>query len=455
MQNTFLEVTNHKSVITFNNRKKHNNRKTNHPQYKYKDNEFLNIVKVINKNAYKKIEQRFGNQESIAIVKDKLNNQIQSYKCRVKKYNKEIDKLNGLLIFESDDVKITDINKKISKKQKTVDKNKNKILELKSQYDEIIVPREKGKSSSKSYTELTMEITALPTNLLRNKAYGAELLQMVEDYLLKLINTGLNMDIHSYSLHLDQNGMPHIHTLLSTNESDMTFDKFLKSQYEWTEAKYQLNVDFNTFVKEHQICKDYDLEIDQITKGGKSDYLPINIFNSITKQSKKDVEKLFKRIEDKSQGTLMMDKDKHIQLLKQQLLNNYIKVRKYERTRQYLFRENKNKDEKIQELQNLVTNQIVNFENEFETKVLKIKELLKEKTLEINRLKNIDKNINNIVKNRILKVERVFQSKLDELMNKNSTLEDENETLKNFIKNKDLLQDYKEYREISQDFEIN
>jgi len=100
--------------------------------------------------------------------------------------------------------------------------------------------------------------------------------------------------------HTDQSCF-HVHALLEYGDgTNLTQD--LNRQYGKKGMQYSdMQIDFNTFMRGHNICRKYNLNMDEIVRGGRKEYLSLPQYKELTKQVKasavKQVEKVFDNLD--------------------------------------------------------------------------------------------------------------------------------------------------------------
>ena len=429
-QSTFCEVRSYKSLVSFRNRIYHNNRAKNHGFYKYARDEYLNIVELVDPNSYKKIQEDKNQIKQKVSGKNKLNNKIQSYKTRLRKYEKELDEFE-LKFNETNDPKI---KKKLDKKQKSIRKIQTTIDELEQEY-EALEDFKSSRGKGVNYNELVFEITNIPSVFCRDKKYGEDLLNMVKEY---INNLEINMDIHSFSLHMDQHGKPHVHVLGSYQNGSLNKDlanKFNGKPFNY----YDLQVDFNNFVSKHNITKKYNFQIQKIVKGGKKDYIGLNRYKEILEQSKQQAKQYIINLKKqfKTSGLLKqkLDLDGYLEAMEKKFYNllvekkmdqNLVKKLKYE-----LETQTTKKYEEVSDLE------------------LNIKKLQQKIQEYEHREEKLTQDIYNKFKNKFNGDLNKLNNAINNLHADNMTLQSQNDELlvyKNFVIENNLTNDFEDYK---------
>jgi len=378
MSSTYLEVRTYKSKSSFQRRLNHNSRKTNISSGNYKDDDFINIIKVNNSN------------KKLMIKKQELLNETTR-----SDYANKISKLRYRM--------------KFAKKPRTIEKLKVKIDDLESKR---VLTKNLKKQASKSYVEFVLTITNVKKNLKRDIEYSEDISKHLTIFIKDRFP---NLKVVQLATHLDQTN-PHVHLNGFYNNYDsLTND--LKSRYENPKFQYEeLQQDFNKYIQNLEALKKYDLKVESVVRGGKRDYEKLPKYKArqeaVLKKAKKQVNKYVNKVV-REKGNLLSSgeiiktlEDKILQLQVDKLTNNFKskefiesleKLEKHEEEIKFLnhiiskkqssvSNSLSTKDEEIQNLKTINNNNIVVLE--------KYQKAYKEKSLELEKYKNL-KMVNN------------------------------------------------------------
>lgn len=293
-----------RSLTSFWRNLRHIGRPENSKDYKYKDDEFINIVED-NRTATKELLRNYKNElkKSDEFSKSDLANSIAKYSYKLKTYEKDLEKLNRDLLFcERDSKEYNSILKKIQKKDKTISTTKEKIETLKIEKDKTINLARSGKNI---FNELVFDLTNLDTKYFRNQEFGK---LMMKDFIQYVKENFPDMHIAAAACHLDQNG-PHIHVAGIYTTGSMFAD--LKARFGEKDQFKQLQQDFLKYVRESELIKKYDLKINDLKEG--------EIYLSKQELKLAGLHAKQKTIKDLEKYKTIKDKDEIIKDLRQQL----------------------------------------------------------------------------------------------------------------------------------------
>lgn len=352
MANTNVDIIPLRDIKHFKQRIHHNNRDKNLNDLQHL--KYQNVVEIIDPNVVKKeVIIKDNNKE---MKRGDYTKQIGAYNGKIKNVQNDLNKLLNDFSNCTNDLDKEKVQKKIDKKNVSLLKYIEKVKDLTFARDKTQKTFSNKKLlNRKDFYELRFSITKPPLHLQRDINYGKDLLQVVKDYVK---NIGLDMDIHSYSLHLDQFA-PHIHILSSLKGKELTLNQQFKKIFEKEQdfkTFHSLQKDFNTFVKEHSLIKKYDLNLGTITKGGLYDYRPlaaykkaqedlkIKIDNKVDKMDNVTMKNEFKKLlyEKFSHKSLSKNLDKYIDSgIKNEMKNFEVEIKTLENDNTRLKNENK------------------------------------------------------------------------------------------------------------------
>ncbi len=309
MSNTNIQITTSKSRQWFSNRKYHNNRDTNLSDSDFKNDECINIVEIVNKDVGLKnsssgdgvvqninvsagtYAENLANYYKAFNVPQNLqglkrgdytrklsanNSAIARYETELQHLQTQLEELvlsNGSNDFTDENFKkFEKLNKKYSKKINVTIPNakaKSEMLQHLRDNTAASVVDNKNKNR-KNFVEITFSVTKAPQYLRRDINYGKDVLSVIKEFYKDL---GLNMIIHSYSLHLDQSS-PHCHLNGSYENTEHSLNSDLENRYGKKFNYHSLQNEFNDFIRSHTLMRKYKhiQELETITRGSKWEY---------------------------------------------------------------------------------------------------------------------------------------------------------------------------------------
>jgi len=397
MSSTFLNISKKKNIQSFKARLHHNLRKKNLNTGKYVNQEFINIIKIDRKNELNDL-LKVDKVDTPNLTKSDLSRKIAKQNQNLKK----------------------------AKTQKTKDKILLKINDLKEQRDNTKALSKAPKTNQ--FFELDMSITSVKKELLRDKNYAEDFLNVYQEWFQNKFKTA---EIIGLVAHLDQ-GNPHTHlNFIYNNDNNITKD--LESSFTKKSRNYlEMQKDFNNFVKNHNLIKKYNIEINEIGANGKRNYIPASKYKLMQDRAKQQATKLVnnyvsKEFDNNTNIINLTNKDKIIDNLKNALINT--KKQQIELNNAPKFFKNlENENEKFEKENLKLKEKIIKFENE-NNKFNEYEENNKLKIVEIKKIVNDVKENNQNLKNEILTKDEIIEN----LENKNKSL---NFKLQN--KNRDL-----------------
>lgn len=219
----------------------HTGRKTN-LEGKYKENDFINEIED-NRHLLTTNNKVKSNR-----TRTEISNEISRYKYKLGR----------------------------TKKPATKAKYELKIKELNLERDVFI---DKRTTAKRSYLEFVFTLTDVKENLKRDLEYGRDLNDLMLEYFKDKFP---NAKIVLSALHLDQSN-PHIHiSAMYPEEAGVSLTTDLNKSYGDIKFHYQtMQLDFNNYVRESELIKKYEIKLDEITKGGKRDYLKLTEYKAL------------------------------------------------------------------------------------------------------------------------------------------------------------------------------
>lgn len=422
MSSTYSEFKVSNNIDWFRGRITHNNRQKNLSDSDFKDDEFLNIVEVVNADAHKIPEQHDIINCSAGTYSENLRNYLaknhnvnlpsnlkrsdvskkaSAYTSKISKLNSELETLtkkmtNCIENGKHDSNEYKKLNNKYNRKKNTIEKNQdilNHLMELKenTQAKKIKNP------NKKKFVEMKFSIT-LMKKYRRDIEYRDEFYSMIKEFLeLK----GFTMDIHSISIHCDQSVI-HCH-LLGVYNQDTTLNQDLERIYGKKFNYFDFQKDFNEFVANHEIVKKRGVEIEGITKGGKKDYVNLKAYKEIQVNSQKEVKQYIYNLKNKFKAMLGLDKDSYIKSLEKKLYSTLVDLKTNKYISKKLESEHKKMEDALDRLKvdattlNALSNNVEVLKSKM-TNILKEKEFYKQKfdaaIVENDKLKSILENTN-------------------------------------------------------------
>ena len=309
MSNTMIKLNRYKTLSQAKSRLSHNRRKKSFDKKKMLNiNEVLKDIKVYNNNQPKPLS------------KTEITNKISKLNYRLKQYIKQRDDLYG---------------HKFAKKQKQILKLQNDISSLKIQRDKT---ESQMNYAKKAYVEFVLTITKAP-NIYKKDIEFANELKRVSMLFLK---NRFTADICNIDIHLDQS-TPHLHVMsryIGNNSLQKDLDKnYSKKRYQYSD----MQIDFNNFVKDNFDFKKFPkLTIEDITKGGKRDYLPLSEYKELNSELNKKVQKEINAILKNIQVTTkLFDEDQ----IKESDYDNLLKKYKIVKMHYYFLKKLTDKNE--------------------------------------------------------------------------------------------------------------
>jgi hypothetical protein len=154
--------------------------------------------------------------------------------------------------------------------------------------------------AKKPYVEFVLTITKAPKVYKKDIEFAKELKRVS----MLFLKDRFTSDICNIDIHLDQS-TPHLHVMsryIGNNSLQKDLDKnYSKKRYQYSD----MQTDFNQFVKDNFNFKKFPkLHIEDITKGGKRDYLPLSEFKAlnseITTNVKDEIKKILKNVKKSS-----------------------------------------------------------------------------------------------------------------------------------------------------------
>lgn len=293
MSSTFMDIKTSNKPKTFENRMKHNARLKNLPTSK--DKEYKNIIFIDNREDYK-FKQGIAKSQDKAPTRSEIGKNLSRLRDRQKKAKKQATK-NKLQL---------QIDALIKQRDKTINRNH--------------LPK-------KNFVEFVFTVTD-------NKKYRRD--------------TNYAKDFNIVVMEFIKDKFPNFHIVLSANHQDQlsshqhlngyyeedTISNDLKNSFGDGQFQYsQMQKDFNMLVANHPILKKYNLNIQQVVKGGRKDYIKSlprykALQQRMNHKAKAYVENFIKWAKNKQTG-FTVDKDKIIEelakkltILKQESLEN-------------------------------------------------------------------------------------------------------------------------------------
>lgn len=427
MANTNLDIKPLKDRKHFKQRQYENNRQKN---INGNNDKFINIVEIINDKIGQKdiIEKK----EIEPLKRSDLTRLIASYNAKVKKCNNELNQLN-MKYYECDsDLEKDKIKKKIDKKKDSLNNFKEKIKDF--EFLKKQTPSKKAnhkKDNRNEFYELRFSITNPPKRLRRNIDYGKDFLNVVKDYLKE---KGISIDIHSFSLHMDQHS-PHVHMLGSIKNQELTLNQQLEKIFDKRFSFHSLQKDFNNFVKNHDLIKKHDLKLGEITRGGAYEYEKNLLrYKANQKDIEKKVEQQISSIKPKRNliGLVVESREQKLENIAKQLLIEKNSHKQYSKNiEKDLIRSDKIISNVLSEKQNEKYNKedlINNLKNELEQK----NEILKDFD------KHVDIAVDKKFKTKAAEINKVFSEQKNKIQKQDSHIEKLEAKLKEYELNNDI-----------------
>lgn len=347
MSSTYSEFVTSNNRDWFKGRITHNNRQKNLSDSEFKDDEFLNVVEVVNAKAHdvhdivnvscgtyaENLRNHLAKEHNVNLPnnfkRSDVSRKCSAYTSKINKLNSELDALYQKLTNHMDNDEIGSksfekLNKKYSRKIATIEKNKD-ILKSLDDLRNSTKAKEIKNPNKKKFVEMKFSIT-LTKRYRRDIDYRDEFLAMIKEFYK---SKGFTQDIHSLSIHTDQSVI-HGH-ILGVYNGDTTLNQDLQRIYGKNFNYFDFQQDFNEFVSNHDIVKQRDIQIEPITKGGKKDYVNLPAYKEIQVNAKKEVKQYIYNIRNKMKGLLGLDKDTYIKKLESKLYNSLVdlKTNKY------------------------------------------------------------------------------------------------------------------------------
>lgn len=425
MANTNIEIKPLKDRKHFNQRKYENNRDKNISK---NNQEFLNIVEIINPEIGKQEKQKEEIKQQLK--RSDLTRLISSYNAKSNKCIEELNsfhlKLNNATGIEKDKL----INK-IEKKQKSLDNFQEKLKDFNFLKKNTPSKKPNHKSNNRNeYYELRFSITNPPKRLRRSQEYGKDLLNVVKDYLKE---KGISIDIHSFSLHMDQHS-PHVHLLGSIKNQKLTLNQQLEKIFDKRFFYHSLQNDFNNFIKNHSLIKKHNLKIGEITRGGMYEYEKNLLrYKTNEKEISEKVEKQIQNIKPiKNWGLVVKSREQQLEdILKPLLIEKNSHKQFSKNIEKDLIRSDKIISQVLNEKQNEKHNNqdlINKLHNELEKK----NEILKDFD------KHVDIAVDKKFKTKAAEINKVFSEQKNQIQKQNLYIEQLESKLKKYERNNDF-----------------
>ena len=425
MANTNIDIKPLKDRKHFKQRQYENNRQKN---INGNNNDFINIVEIMNSEIGQKdiIEKKEVEQ----LKRSDLTRLIASYNAKVKKCNNELNQLN-INYSECDEIEKDKIKKKIDKKKDSLNNFKEKIKDF--EFLKKQTPQKKPnhkKDNRNEFYELRFSITNPPKRLRRNIDYGKDFLNVVKDYLKE---KGISIDIHSFSLHMDQHS-PHVHLLGSIKNQELTLNQQLEKIFDKRFSFHSVQKDFNNFVKNHDLIKKHNLKIGEITRGGVYEYEKNLLrYKANQKDIEKKVEQQISSIKPTRKfGLVVESREQKLENIATQLLIEKNSHKQYSKNiEKDLIRSDKIISNVLSEKQNEKYNKqdlIKNLQNELEQK----NEILKDFE------KHVDVAVNEKFKTKAAAINKVFSEQENKIQKQHSHIEKLEAKLKEYELNNDI-----------------
>jgi hypothetical protein len=309
MSNTMIKLNRYKTLSQAKSRLSHNRRKKS-----FDEKKMLNINEVL-----KDIKVDDTNQTKL-LSKTEITNKISKLNYRLKQYTKQRDNLYG---------------HKFVKKQKQILKLERDISSLKIQRDKTASQMNYAK---KAYVEFVLTITKTPNVYKKDIEFANELKRVSMLFLKNRFTT----DIYNIDIHLDQS-TPHLHVMsryIGNNSLQKDLDKnYSKKRYQYSD----MQIEFNNFIKDSFDFKKFPkLTIEDITKGGKRDYLPLSEYKELNSEINKKVQKEINAILKNIQVTTkLFDEDQ----IKESDYDNLLKKYKIVKMHYYFLKKLTDKNE--------------------------------------------------------------------------------------------------------------
>ena len=141
--------------------------------------------------------------------------------------------------------------------------------------------------AKKAYVEFVLTITKAPQVYKKDVAFANELKRVS----MKFLKEKFTADICNIDIHLDQS-TPHLHVMsryIGNNSLQKDLDKnYSKKRFQYSD----MQIEFNQFVKDNFDFNKFDkLKIEDITKGGKREYLPLTEYKELNRKITQKVQK--------------------------------------------------------------------------------------------------------------------------------------------------------------------
>jgi len=328
-----IKINRYKTLSKAMTRLSHNGRKTSFDKKKMLNmNEQLQDIKAEKIDSTDKL-----------ISKTVITNKIAKFNYRLKQYTKQLETLPEY---------------KQKKKQKQIQKLKDDIVLLKAKRE---ITKSQMYYAKKAYVEYTLTITKAPQAYKKDIDFALELKRVA----ILFLSEKFNAEICNIDIHLDQS-TPHLH-VMSRYLENHSLQKDLDRQYTKKRFQYSdMQMDFNQFVKDNFDFTAFSkLVIQDITRGGKKDYLPLAKYKQTNSEINNKIQKEINTILHNTQiittlfGENQIEESDFINLLKEfrdvkkelYFLRNLSDKNKTQQQFDMLKQDNENLKQKIQELQ--------------------------------------------------------------------------------------------------------
>ena len=248
-------------------------------------------LKMLNINEeLKDIKALENHKKDKPLTKTAITNKIAKLNYLLKQYEKQRANLYGV---------------KLEKKEKQILKLQNDIALLKTQRENT---QSQMHYAKKAYVEFVLTITKAPQVYKKDIAFANELKRVS----MKFLKEKFTADICNIDIHLDQS-TPHLHVMsryIGNNSLQKDLDKnYSKKRFQYSD----MQIEFNQFVKDNFDFNKFDkLKIEDITKGGKREYLPLTEYKELNRKITQKVQKEINAILDKTKVITKLIGENHI-----------------------------------------------------------------------------------------------------------------------------------------------
>jgi len=198
-----------------------------------------------------------------------------SYKSQLKKQQAKLKKAQ----FEGD-------SKAMKRAEAAIKRNQVKLDELLALREALNDGREQNGGANKiSYREIVFSITGV-RHLLEDEQYANRLYSLSKEFLIESISAKIVKAV----IHRDQPGeVPHIHYLVEY-DSENSFSNDMKKKYKDDEKHIEdLNMEWEKKVKESGVIEQFNIEYEDIVKGGKREYTTLKKYKRQQKETLEEV----------------------------------------------------------------------------------------------------------------------------------------------------------------------